>query len=101
MNFILQYAVEIFFGLVLSFIGYLYKQVNKYIKIIKKDEKTLKELIKYVITEKYSQLESKKKITISEKEMLNALYSKYECLGCDPFVEDLMERINHISTEES
>lgn len=101
MNFIWHYWLEIFFGLIVTLVGYLYRRVGYYVKQIDRNEEALKELLKNTIVEKYTEYEKKGKITLAEKDSLFELYHKYKSIGCDAFIKDIMNKVRELPNQDS
>ncbi|MDD3341492.1 MAG: hypothetical protein PHN72_04835 [Bacilli bacterium] len=101
MDFIWHYWLEIFFGLIITYVGYLYRKVNQYVKQIDRNEEVLKELLKNTIMDKYTKYEREGTMSLEEKKALFDLYHKCENMGCDGLIKDLMDKIKNIPEQDS
>lgn len=101
MDFIWHYWLEIFFGLIVTLVGYLYRKVAHYVKQIDRNEEALKELLKMTIVEQYTKYEKEGKMTVAEKDALFELYHKYKSIGCDAFIKDIMDKVKAIPYQDS
>lgn len=90
MNFIIEYWLQIVFGLCVSFVGYLYRQIQKYRRKLISAEKAISILLKQSIIHLYEDVKYKDIITVNEKEKINELYHEYDHFGCCEIVEDIM-----------
>lgn len=90
MNFILQYWIQMVFGLLISFAGYLYRQVKRYRTKIQTIESTLILLLKDNILDLYQEVKEKDIISVSEKEKINQLFQEYKKFECCGIIQDIM-----------
>lgn len=96
LNFILEYWIEILFGLIVSFLGYFFKQILNYKHKLDDTNKGIVVMLKFKIIEKYDEFIKKESITIEEKEGLMDLYNVYIKFECCDVVSDLIKKIDSI-----
>jgi hypothetical protein len=96
MDFIFEYWLQILFGLLISYLGYVRKKVNGFIDSVKQNEISIKELLRSVIIFNYNEHINKKYITLTEKEVLNNLYLRFKKIGDDSLIEELIKEVNLI-----
>ena len=96
LNIIIKYWIEILFGLIISCVSYVLKQITNYKKRLDFTNEGIIVLLKSKIIEKYNNLIEKDSITIEEKEDLNDLYKVYKKFECCDVITDLVKKINSI-----
>lgn len=95
-NFIINYWIEVFFGLIISIICYLYKRIVEYNKLIDHTKNGVKVLLKGEIIRRYNECTQKDCMTIFEKEIVMELYDEYKNLGGNGMISNLIEDIDDI-----
>lgn len=99
LNFVLEYWIEILFGLIISLFGYLFKQLLKYKKKLDATNEGIVVILKMSLVEKYNLCIKKQSITIKEKESINELFNVYKKFECCDVIEDLMKKVDSIPIE--
>jgi hypothetical protein len=100
LDFILQYWLEILFGVLISLFTYLYKKYNGVKKISKTVEERVVALLKNEILNNYCILSNKSSVTMTEKETINTFYDQYVVLTNKEDLRDLLNKINNMPIEE-
>lgn len=95
-NFIIRYWIEFIFGLIISILGFIYKQICDHYKMIISTKNGVKVLLKNEIIKYYHEALTKNTITLFEKETLLDLYREYKQLGGNGLIENLIEKIDAI-----
>lgn len=90
MNFIIEYWLQILFGLLVSFAGYLYHQIKKDRSNWKVMQRSVVVLLKQSIITLYINVKYKETITVTEKEAIHELYREYKKLECCDVIDDIM-----------
>lgn len=67
LNFILEYWIEILFGLIISFIGYFFKQIVNYKNKLDDTNKGIVVMLKIKIIEKYDEFIKKNLLLLKKK----------------------------------
>ncbi len=93
MNFIINYGLELLFGLLSGFIMYLYKKLLEYRKIMNATRKGVQALLKSKIIEKYTEYRNSGCVSIHDQEIINELYMEYKALGGNGIIERLVDDI--------
>ena len=96
LNFIFDYWIQIFFGLIVSGITYIIKRIVGYKKKIDNLSDSIELILKIKISETYENLSNKDCITMYEKQLIDDVYTEYKKMGGNGFTEDLMENIERI-----
>lgn len=97
-SFIIKYWLEFIFGLIICFIGFVFKKFKFLYQTIENTKSSICVLLKNEILKQYLILKQKKEINIYDKEIINDLYVEYKKLGGNSFIEDI---INDIFINES
>lgn len=100
MEFIVEYWLEFFFGIMISVIGYLCKKIIEYHKIIETTKRGVQTLLKCQIIEKYNEFNKKGFASLFDREILGELYFEYKNLGGNGLISRLVEDIEKISLEK-
>lgn len=99
LNFIVQYWIQILFGLIISLFTYLFRQVSAYKNKLDANNQGIVVLLKIKIIEQYNKSIRKEAISIEEKEIIIELYNVYKEFECCDVIEDLIKKINAIPIE--
>jgi len=100
MNFILQYWLQILFGFIISYLGYIAKRINAFFTSVKKNEESIKEILRGLIIFSHNEYISRKYISLTEKEVFNKLHSRLKGISDDPLIEALVKEVNTIPTQK-
>lgn len=96
MNFITQYWIQFLFGVLISFVGYLYKKIVDYKKLMTATKNGVQALLKVKIIERYNEYSKLENVTIYDKETIDQLYREYKNLGGNGVIEKLIKEIEDI-----
>lgn len=96
LNFILQYWLEIVFGLVIGVLTYFIRQIKNYKKTLDTTSKGVVVLLKTKIIERYDVLVNKDAISIAEKQSILDIYNVYKELDDCSVIKGLIKKIDSI-----
>ncbi len=96
LDFIFKYWIEIFFGIITSMAGYLYKKLKTYYNLLEATTNGVKVLLKGEIIRRYNENKKTGEITLFDKEIINELYKEYRNLGGNGLVSEFVNEINDI-----
>ncbi len=99
LDWIIQYWIQLVFGLMITFAGYLYRQVKKYRHHLRSIENTVITLLKFKIMEIYEQIKDKDMISMSDKEKISKLYNEYKQFEPNGLINDLVRTLNNKKVE--
>ena len=96
-NFLIQYWLEILFGIIISVIGVLYSQKNKLLIATKAENSSMRTaivlLLRKTLIDFYWKHKASGYCPIEDRETILALLKEYKCLGGNSNVSDLIEEI--------
>ena len=96
LNFIVNYWIQVLFGLLISFFSYYIKLLKNYKKTLDATNEGVVVILKCKIIEAYNKFQEKSSITIYEKENILDLYKVYQKLECCDVINDLIKKIDSI-----
>ena len=96
LEFVIKYWIEFGFGLIISFITFLYKKVSHYYTIMTSTKNGVKVLLKGEIIRRYNEYKKLDCISLFEKEIIMDLYREYRNLGGNGIIEDVIDDISEI-----
>lgn len=99
LNFIIQYWIQILFGLIISCFTYFLRMISKYKKKLDATNEGIVVILKIKIVEQYNLYMQKKHITVEEKEVLIDMFNVYKKFECCDVIADLMAKIDSIPIE--
>lgn len=97
MEFITNYWLEFFFGIMVSVIGYLCKKIIEYHKLIETTRRGVQTLLKCQIIEKYDEYHRRGFVSLYDREIISELYIEYKNLGGNGLINKLVEDIEKVS----
>ena len=101
-DFVIQYWVEVGFGLVVALFSIAYKQLSKRIKDRINDQDVLKlgvqALLRDRIVESYNKYTEKGHCPIYAMENIQAMYAQYHVLGGNGAATNLLEKLEALPT---
>lgn len=99
MEFIVEYWLEFFFGIMVSVIGYLCKKIIEYHKLIETTRRGVQTLLKCQIIAKYDEYKQRGFVSLYDREIIGELYIEYKNLGGNGLINKLVDDIEKISLE--
>ncbi|MEG0798991.1 MAG: hypothetical protein RR228_04150 [Bacilli bacterium] len=93
-DFIIKYWIQILFGLLISFLSFIFTKIEKYKHKVDDMKIGIQVILKTKIIEMYDKLIKKECINIYEKEIFMDLYNSYKSLEGNSFVKTLVKEIN-------
>ena len=100
-EFIVKYWIEIFFGLITSFILFLYRRIGIYFKIMNATKNGVKILLKNEIIKEYKTFSKNNCINFYEKNIILELHKEYKNLGGNGMIEDIINDINDLPLKDN
>ena len=94
--FILKYWLEVIFGLVITILTCMIKQIKNYKKILNTTSKGVVVLLKTKIIERYDILIKKDAISIAEKQSILDIYNVYKELDQCTVIDGLIKKLDSI-----
>lgn len=101
MDFIINYWIEVTFSTIIFLIGYLYKKIIEYKKLMNATKNGVQALLKAKIIEKYNDYNIIGKMTIYDKETVNLLYNEYKNLNGNGVIDKLFDELQKIPLKKS
>lgn len=95
-NIFIKYWIEILFGLIISFLTYLYRSLANYKHMIISTRNGVRSLLKGEIIRKYYELKTRAEITVYEKQIVDELYEEYVNLGGNGVIKHLCDDIQSL-----
>lgn len=96
LEFILKYWTQFLFGIMASFIFFLYRKIIRHYRIMNYTKNGVKVLLKGEIVRRYQEYKKLGCISIFDREIINDLYQEYKNLGGNGMIEDMIEDISDI-----
>lgn len=99
LEFILEYWIQFLFGLIVSFLCFLYRKIIYHYRIVNYTKNGVKVLLKGEIIRRYQEYKKLDCISIFDREIINDLYQEYKNLGGNGMIQDMIENISDIPLE--
>lgn len=96
LDFILKYWIEFLFGILITSLTYLIKQIRNYKKSLDATSKGVVVLLKTKIIERYDVLIKKDVISIAEKQNILDIYNVYKELECCTVIDELIDKLDSV-----
>lgn len=96
LEFILEYWIQLLFGIIISLFTYFLKDISRYKKRLDSTNEGIVVILKMKIEEKYNLYIKKESISIEEKQEIIDLYNIYKKFECCDVIADLIKKINSI-----
>lgn len=99
LEFIAQYWLKIFFGLISGAILYILKKIYALYKKQKAVENGVQALLRNELIRRYREYEAKGEITILDKENITHMFEEYKNLGGNGTVKSMFEDLLELPTK--
>lgn len=94
MEFIFEYWIQFFFGIIISISSYLFHRVKKEYKTLETIRRSICTLLYANMVDILKNVNDQDEICIYDKERFNQFYLEYKKLNCDREVDDLKQQID-------
>lgn len=97
--FLLEYWIQVCFGIILAILTYFGKVIHRYILTLNHTVNSVKTLLRMKLLEEYDLYQTRGSMPVAAKERVNQLYLEYRNLKEDRFMKEIMEKFADLPIE--